>query len=32
LKTNLDRIERDLQALQREIARYASPVANVQIK
>ncbi len=32
LKTNLDRIERDLQALQREIARYASPVANIQIK
>ncbi len=32
LKTNLDRIERDLQALQREIARYASPVANAQIK
>ena len=32
LKTNLHRIERDLQALQREIARYAAPVANAQTK
>jgi hypothetical protein len=32
LKNNLHRIERDLQALQREIARYAAPVANAQTK
>jgi len=32
LKSNLLRIERDLQALQREIARYAAPVTTVQAK
>lgn len=32
LKNNLLRVERDLQALQREIARYAAPVTTVQTK
>jgi len=32
LKSNLLRIERDLQALQREITRYAAPVTTVQAK
>ena len=32
LKTNLLRVERDLQALHRELARYAAPVASAQLK
>jgi len=32
LKTNLLRVERDLQSLHRELARYAAPVASVQPK
>jgi hypothetical protein len=32
LKTNLLRIERDLQALHRELARYAAPLASSQVK
>jgi hypothetical protein len=32
LKTNLLRIERDLQALHRELARYVAPLASSQVK
>jgi hypothetical protein len=32
LKTNVFRLERDLQALHRELARYAAPVASGQLK